>query len=308
MSSIFNPKTKEEKEFTASKLLDDARVKVDPDGDMAFVKVSLGVLGNKKGNIKTGGAMGIRATGGAFAAGFGSMYCVADTTIPFRWEYGKMEQGSIMKTIAEIQNKLSAKLTAIQGKLDDQTELALRESAIRSRAIREAKTVLQEDDSSEFDQRTFNAANVNVRAGVITDMSLEGSVRCTFAIAQGSERVEWAISKGYKEVKGKGIYSIGADEKGLKKIYLVDAAKVEEAQIFVFEIGSKIQDIVTKQLSSGWTDEVSKEILTLINATIPGEATDPIKPIPEFTAGEIAKINDFRDTIVADYRKAMEQF
>lgn len=309
MSKIFTGAHDKELEFTANKELDSARRKKISDGSMTFVSINLSVLGNSAGRNKTMGEEVIGSTGGSFQALYGSEYCVADLTIPFSWEFGKTQMTVIMKEISELQTKMSQQLTRIQGSLSAEQEEMLRDSAMRSQAIREAKEEIRNGNDDDFDQNTFNKANAGVRAGVISDMSMNAGIECSAAVGINSEEAKSAKDRGWKTASGEsGILTFRTKEKGLKSVYLMDAARVKEAQDYVFQVGSEIQSIVTEQIGSGWTNEGSLNILKQINRRI-GETSDKyIKVVPPYNPSELSKIKEYKDIVINEYDSRMSSF
>jgi len=307
MSQIVNVKTGEIMEFSANEKLDAARANVAEGKDMAYVGLYENVLGNKQGKIKTAGEESMRATGGSIGAGFGSTYSVADTTIPFEYDWAKGKQAEIGNCIAQIQNKASSNISAIQGNLTKEQEKVLRESSKRSQAIREAKDEIRARSDSEFDQKVFNTANSSVRAGVFSDMSLTSSVGCSFAIMGTSEHAQWARDKGFKKVDGKDIWTTRADEKGLKKVSLIDADSVTRAKGYVFDVGVMISDVVDKHLTGPWSNEVSMAILKEIADRFPGKVDGDIKVIEDYNAKELAEIADMKALIIKEYDRIINE-
>lgn len=309
MSKIFTGAHDKELEFTANKELDAARRKKNGDGSMTFVSINLSVLGNSAGRNKTMGQEVVGSTGGSFQALYGSEYCVADLTIPFEWEFGKKNMTKIMGKISSIQTKLSKQLTKIQGKLTPEQEETLKDSAMRSQAIREAKEEIRTNGDDDFDQNTFNKSNAGVRAGVMSDMSLNAGIECSAAVGINSEEAKSAKDRGWKTAAGEsGILTFRTKEKGLKSVYLMDSDRVIEAQDYVYEIGSQIQKVVQDNIKSGWANEISLNILEKIDELIKDDSSIQVKNIPAYTANELDRIREYKQAIVKDYDSRMASF
>lgn len=309
MSKIFNGTKDKELEFDSSQKLDSERRKKNPDGSMSFVQIGLSVLGNRLGKNKTSENNTGKATGGSFTGLYGSDYCSANITIPFSWEFGKSHMNDISSTIASIQTKLSQNATEIQGNLTKEEEKELRESAIRSQAIREAKAELQSNGDDDFDQKTFDKANMSVRASVISDMSLNLGVECTAAVGISSPEAKQARDRGWKTSKNdSGILSTRNKEKGLKSVYLMDPDRVAKAQDYVYNLGVQIKGKVDELIGSGWSDEISLNILKAIDGFIKETSSKKIKEIPDWNPDEIARIAAFKKQIVDTYDAQMNSF
>lgn len=309
MSKIFNGTRDKEMEFTASKKLDDGRRKKDPDGSMTFISFNFGVTGNRLGKNKTANENSGTSTGGSYQGLFGSDYSVAGLTIPISWKYGKEHTNEIMGEIASIQTKFSQNLTEIQGQLTAEQEKELRESAKRSQAVREAKEEIRSNGDDDFDQKAFDKANSGVRASVVSDMSLSAGIECTAAVGINSEEAKSARDRGWKTSKNdSGILSTRNKEKGLKSVYLMDIDRVKKAQDYVYEIGSQMQKLVDDNLKSGWSDEISMNILRGVNSIVKETSSKKIKVVPDYTADEIAEIAAFKKEIINNYDSIMNSF
>lgn len=309
MSKIFTGTHDKELEFTANKDLDAARRQKNGDGSMTFVSINLSVLGNSAGRNKTMGQEVVGSTGGSFQALYGSEYCVADLTIPFEWGFGKANMTKIMGKISSIQTKLSKQLTKIQGTLTPEQEETLRDSAMRSQAIREAKEEIRTNGDDDFDQNTFNKSNAGVRAGVMSDMSLNAGIECSAAVGINSEEAKSARDRGWRTAAGEsGILTFRTKEKGLKSVYLMDSDRVIEAQNYVYEIGSQIQKTVQDQIKSGWANEISLNILEKIDEMIKDDPNTQTKNIQAYTADELDRIRSYKQAIVKDYDSRMASF
>lgn len=309
MSKIFNSNRSKELEFIANQQMDSERRKKNPDGSMSFVGISLSVLGNSAGKTKTSGEQSGVSTGGSFQALYGSEYCVADLTIPFEWEFGKGHQNEIMGLIASIQTKFSQNLTEIQGKLSEDQEKIMRDSAMRSQAIREAKGEIKENEDDDFDQMTFNKANAPVRAKVISDMSLNCGIECSASIGINSEQSKSVTDRGWKRAKNDpGVLTHRQKEKGLKSVYLMDSDRVQKAQEYVYNLGEQMQKEVLDQLSSGWTNECSLNILKKIDSIVTETKSKKIKIIPEYSPAELDVIRQYKEQIIKDYDSRMNSF
>lgn len=278
------------------------------DPNTVNVKIEIGVLGNKQGEIKTGDSSKRSsksiATGSSLLTGLKSGYVTGKWTVPFFFNYVNDNVSKIVPIVASIQNKLSGILRGAQGKVDGNLAKKLRDTAIRSEAIQMAKERIMSRTSSEFDQKSFEAANSLVRANVLTDMSMSAMVEINFSIANnGQDLASWAEQKGYKESVDGDYLVMHAKEKGLKKVYLHSAQLVSDAQDKVDEVCSKIESKYKdfKAFSSLGADN-SLEALQLIDTCLdyePSTLDDVL--FEEFSEDELRVIDNYVNDIIDRY-------
>lgn len=272
------------------------------------VKIELGVLGNKQGEIKTGDSSKRSsksiATGSSLLTGLKSSYVTGKWTIPFGFNYVNDNVSKIIPIVASIQNKLSGILREAQGKVDGELAKKLRDTAIRSEAIQIAKERIMNRTSSEFDQGLFETANSLVRANVLTDMSMSAMVEINFSITmEDAELAPWAAQKGYKKSVDGDYLVMHAKEKGLKKVYLHSAQLVADAQDKVDEVCGKIESRYKdfKAFTTFGSDN-SLEALKLIDTCLdykPSTITDVL--FDEFSEEENRIIEDYVINIINRY-------
>lgn len=304
MAKVLNVTTGEWTDNNLNSKMNDAVIKVVPDGDMCYVTLESSVTGNKTAEMRTGGDGGNKATGSSVRKHYGSDYAVADTTIPFTFDFCRNNE-RVMEAVATIQRKESVNISAIQGQLTEVQESALRTIALKSQAIREARQELERNEDS-LDSECFDRAVSGVKARAYSDMSLRGAIVSTAAIGAGSPNASFALDKGYKRVKGKDIYFDRQEEAGLKKVYLMDKDAIKRAQAHVWEVYIVLKDAIEKNLVGDWSNEVSLKILEEVAAALPGNPDGDAKEIPNFSAGELAEIAELKRHILKEYGEAVE--
>lgn len=308
LSVIYSKKHPEHRKYLVSQILSDGYDLVRNSDQLdSYFQMQLGVLGFSGGKYQSNGIVSTRATGGSYGVGLGSEYCVANTTIPFSGDFGAKNQSTISGLIAIIQNKLSVGLSGIQGKLPHDVEVLMRKTAVQTEAIRQAKDLITRKEESVDEDSLRGIVRAHKGEAAYT-MSLTGGVRVSWSCDSTGKMAEWARSKGYRKVANKDILAISAQEKGLKKIYLPNQSAIDDAQEFVYGIGSAMADFVPTVMDKGWSNDVSLTVLTHLSEIIPGDPNGAVKQIADFTPEELVEINTLKNQIVEEYDKMAETF
>lgn len=272
------------------------------------VKIDTGVLGNKKGEIKTSGLgkqsnKGI-SVGSSLMVGLKSSFVTGKWTVPFDMEWLEEHISEIIPVVASIQNKLSGIVREAQGDVSTAMKKRLRDTAIRSEAIQIAKEQISSKTNQQFDQEVFDGANEAIRAKVLTDMSFHAMVEVNFSISvEDDAKADWARQKGYTVSEDGDFMVMHAKEKGLKKVYLYSASSVSAAQDKVDEICQKIESKLPdiKKFQTMGRDE-SLSVLKIIDDALdykPSTIDDVL--FEDFTDAERETISGYVKTIIDNY-------
>lgn len=268
--------------------------------DTEYVTIDIAVLGNK---------MGINTIDGvdqssALAAIHGRKYNNGRISIPFERDYVSKNYARIDKAIQDIAEKATSQCSELQMMMSPEEVAQGREAAMRSQAIRDAKTEILASGSI-LDMKLFNEANRSVRANVASKVYFQHGVSVSGRRVKDTEGIE---SKGLykrKNISSESgatnvAYVATADEAGLKKVPIMTKDMRDIAEKMVYDFALVAKEAVSK-IGPDVTGDACLICLEEIAMNMPSSGTSKIE-IPDYTDEEYDKIEAWKNEIIENYR------
>lgn len=268
--------------------------------DTEYVTIDIAVLGNKMGLTTVDGM----DQSSALAAIHGRKYNNGRVSIPFPRVFVSEHYTKIDQLIQGIADKASGQCAALQKMMTPEQVKQGREAAMRSQAIRDARTELLAS-GSVIDSDMFNEANRSVRASVASKVYFQHGVSVSARRVKDQSGME---NKGL--FKRKNISSesgastvayVGtADESGLKKVPIMTKEMRNKAEYFVYSF-SLVSLEAVKKIGEDVTGEACLACLQEIHDKMPNNGSERVE-IPEYTQEELSQIKAWKEAIIDAYR------
>lgn len=268
--------------------------------DTEYVTIDAAVLGNKMGLTTVDGI----DQSSALAAIHGRKYNNGRLSIPFEREYITANYAKVDKLIQGIADKASSQCANLQKMMTPEQVKQGREAAMRSQAIRDARTEILAS-GSVVDQDLFNEANRPVRANVASKVYYQHGVSVSARRVKdqtGMENKGLFKRKNISSESGASAvaYVATADESGLKKVPIMSKEMRDKAEGFVYAFSLVCVNAV-KKIDADVSGDSCLACLQEIYDNMPSSGSERIE-IPEYTSDELNQIKIWKDSIIAAYR------
>lgn len=268
--------------------------------DTEYVTIDSAVLGNKMGLNTVDGL----DQSSALAAVHGRKYNNGRISIPFKRSFVTDNYPALDKLIQGIADKASSQCSALQQMMSDEQVAQGRESAMRSQAIRDAKTEILARGSI-LDQDLFNEANRVVRASVVSKVFYQHGVSVS---ARRINDQEGIADKGLfkrKSISSESgasliAYVATADESGLKRVPIMTSQMRSTAEGFVYEFAVVCLEAV-KKIGKDVNGESCLACLEEIYQNMPHSGNQRIE-MPEYNEEELRQIAEWKNLILEAYK------
>jgi len=261
--------------------------------------IDCSVLGNALGRESVDGD----DTSSALAAAHGRKYNNARVALPLSREFVSKNYSEVDKLLQIISAKTSSTCAELQKLMTPEQIKSGRETSLRSRAIREARTHII-NSSMTWDADRFSEANSRIRAGVLSKLTF------TCGVSVSARRVKDTKGLDKKgQFKRKNIsasegasrtaYVTTADEKGLKKVPVLKGMR-DQAEKMVYSFALIIQEVVSK-IPGDITDDAVMAALKELADKLPGSGSLKVE-VPEFTDQELETVTKWTQEILSKYQ------
>lgn len=268
--------------------------------DTEYVTIDAAVLGNKMGLATVDGL----DQSSALAAIHGRKYNNGRISIPFAREFVSDNYSEIDRLIQGIADKASSQCSALQKMMTPDQVKQGRDAAMRSQAIRDARTEILAS-GSVIDPDMFSEANRAVRAIVASKVYFQHGVSVSARRVKDQTGMD---SKGLfkrKNISSESgatavAYVATADESGLKKVPIMTKDMRDKAEGFVYNFSLVCLEAV-KKVDDAVSGDSCLACLKEIHDKMPSSGAERVE-IPEYTEDELKIIKTWKESIISAYR------
>lgn len=269
-----------------------------PQDDTEYLIVNANVLGNAAGKKTIDG----EDTSSAWAAVHGRKYNNARVAIPFTREFVSNHMVELENLTSIIAGNCTGACAVLQKSMTNEERILGRETAMRSQAIRDAKSYVM-NSGMAFDQDMFNEANRKVRGEAASKLTFEHGVSVS---ARRIHDTDGLNEK--KQFKRKSVtinnaptvgYVVTMDERGLKRVPIMNKAMRDKAETMVLEF-AKVMSVEIDKIADDPSNEKCLAALEAISKNMTNYGAISVE-VPEYTEEEKSRIAAWTDEIVTNY-------
>lgn len=273
--------------------------KIHPGEDTEYQIINSAVLGNSVGRK----ALDMDDGSSAWAAVHGRKYNNARIAIPFTRAFVAEHFSEVVQCAETISRKCTGQCAVLQRMMSNEQIQEGREIAMRTQAIRDAKEELQAG-GSVVDDDLFREANRSVRGEVTSKVYFEHGAAVAARRLKDTEGLE-----NKKQFKRKNVtvnsspttaYVVTMDEKGLKKIPIMNQEMRNKAEKMVLEFAKVVQEEISK-IALEPSNDKCLNALKAIASKMPGDVNLTVN-VPEYSEEELLQIAKWKDEVISNYR------